>query len=81
MMYGRIGNHPSLDNFKQSNGFEKFTLTRYYVPLTNKGKIATKLGLQKDAKDVLPQSVKDRLIPIYNWISRTQMKMKLRNQH
>jgi len=77
MMYGRIGNHPSLDSFKRSNGFEKLTLTRYYVPLTNKGKFATKLGLQKDFKDALPQSVKYPLIPIYNWISRTKMRLRL----
>jgi hypothetical protein len=77
IMYGRIGNHPSLDNFKRNNGFEKFTLTRYYVPLTTKGKIAMKLGLQKDIKDALPQSAKYSLVPIYNWISRTKMRMKL----
>jgi hypothetical protein len=77
LMYGRIGNHPSLDNFKRSNGFEKFTLTRYYVPLTSKGKIVMKLGLQKDVKDTLPQSIKYLLIPIYNWISRTKMRVKL----
>jgi hypothetical protein len=59
-----------------SNGFEEFTLTRYYVPLTGKGKIAMKLGLQKDVKDSLPQSIKYPLIPIYNWISKTKMKMK-----
>jgi hypothetical protein len=80
LMYGRIGNHPSLDNFKRSNGFEKFTLTRYYVPLTSKGKIVMKLGLQKDVKDALPQSIKYLLIPIYNWISRTKMRVKLYSQ-
>jgi hypothetical protein len=80
IMYGRIGNHPSLDKFKRSNGFEKFPLTRYYVPLTSKGKMAIRLGLQKDVKDALPQSIKYRLIPIYNWISRTKMRMKLYSQ-
>ena len=80
MMYGRIGNHPSLDNFKRSNGFEKATLTRYYVPLTNKGKIAIKLSLQKETKDALPQSLKNLLIPTYNWTSRTRMKIKLQTK-
>jgi hypothetical protein len=80
IMYGRIGNHPLLDNFKRSNGFEKLALTRYYVPLTGKGKIAMKLGLQKDVKDSLPQSIKYPLIPIYNWISRTKMRIKLYSQ-
>jgi hypothetical protein len=72
LMYGRIGNHPSLDKFKQNNGFTRFPLTRYYMPLTRKGKIATKLGLHRELKDALPQSMKDKFIPVYNWISRTK---------
>jgi hypothetical protein len=74
LMYGRIGNHPSLDRFKQNHGFTKFPLTRYYVPLTTKGKIATKLGLHRDVKDALPQRITDPLIPFYNWISRIRTK-------
>jgi hypothetical protein len=77
IMYGRIGNHPSLDNFKQNNGFTRFRLKRYYIPLTTKGKIATTLGLHKEIKDSLPQSVKYPLIPIYNWVSRTKTRAKL----
>jgi hypothetical protein len=74
LMYGRMGNHPSLDKFKQNHGFTKFPLTRYYVPLTTKGKIAAKVGLYRDFKDALPQSIKYALIPVYNWISRTKTK-------
>lgn len=74
LIYGRMGNHPSLDNFKQNNGFAQFQLTRYYIPLTKKGKIATKLKLHREIKDALPQSVKYPLIPIYNWVSRTKAK-------
>jgi hypothetical protein len=70
VMYGRMGNHPSLDKFKESNSFKKFPLTRYYIPLTRKGQIAIKLGLHKEAKDVLPQRLKYWLIPAYNWASR-----------
>lgn len=77
LMYGRMGNHPSLDKFKESNGVTKFTLTRYYIPLTRKGVIATKLGLHREIKDALPQSLKNLLIPIYNWVSRTKIKFKL----
>jgi len=76
LMYGRMGNHPTLDKFKQNNGFTQFPLTRYYVPLTKKGKLATKLGLPREIKDVLPQSIKYPLIPLYNWMSRTKMKIK-----
>jgi hypothetical protein len=76
LMYGRIGNHPSLDRFKQNNGFTQFTLTRYYIALTPKGKIAAKLGLHREVKDVLPQRTKYLLVPIHNWISRTKTKKR-----
>lgn len=78
IMYGRIGNHPSLDRFKESNGFIKLPLTRYYVPITRKGRIAVKMGLHRELKDALPQAIKYRLIPVYNWVSRTKMRVKLR---
>jgi hypothetical protein len=78
VMYGRIGNHPSLDRFKESNCLVKFPLTRYYVPATNKGHIALKLGLHRELKDALPEAIKYRLIPFYNWVSRTKMLARLR---
>ena len=78
VMYGRIGNHPSLDRFKESNGFTKFPLTRYCVPITRKGRIAVKIGLHRELKDALPQAIKYRLILVYNWVSRTKMRVKLR---
>lgn len=78
LMYGRIETaHPSLDRFKRSNGFTKFPLTRFYVPLTRKGRIAIKLGLHKDIKDILPRSVRYALLPLYCWISRTRVRVKL----
>jgi len=80
IMYDRKGNRPMLDNFKQNNGCVKFELTRYYVPLTKKGKIATRLGVHREMKDALPQSIKYRLIPVYNWISRTRVRIKLRSK-
>lgn len=76
LMYGRVGNHPSLDTFKESNSFSKFTLTRYYIPVTMKGRIAVKLGLHREAKDALPQSLKGTLIPLFNWMSRTKVQIK-----
>jgi hypothetical protein len=77
IMYGRMGNHPTLDHFKQNNGFSQFPLTRYYVPLTRKGKVAIKLGLHREMKDALPQALKYPLFPLYNWVSRTKAKIKL----
>jgi hypothetical protein len=78
IMYGRMGNHPSLDCFKESNGFTKFVLTRYYVPLTQKGRVATRLGLHRQLKDILPQSLKEPLFPLFSWVSRTKMRFRLK---
>jgi hypothetical protein len=77
LMYGRIGNHPSLDRFKENNGFIKFPITRYYVALTSKGRLAIKLGLHREVKDALPNWVKYRILPVVNWVSRTKIKLKL----
>lgn len=78
IMYGRMGNHPSLDRFKQSNGFNQFALTRYYVPITGKGKMAIRLGLQKEIKDSLPKAVKYPLFPVYSWFSRNRARVRLK---
>ena len=37
----------ALGDFKRSNGFQKFDLPRYFVPLTKKGKVALSLGLHR----------------------------------
>ncbi len=76
LMYGRMGNHPSLDSFKKSNGFSKFTLTRYYVPLNKKGRLLASLGLHKQAKDVLPARLRGPLIPVFNWVSRIRVQLR-----
>jgi hypothetical protein len=76
LMYGRIGNHPSLDKFKESNGFAETPITRYFVPLTWKGRFAIRLGVHKDFKDALPESIKYPLIPVLNWVSRTRVRFK-----
>lgn len=77
IMYGRMGNHPTLDSFKESNGFTKLVLTRYFLPLTSKGKLAIKLRLNKELRDSLPPSMKKALFPIYNWVSRTRARTRL----
>jgi hypothetical protein len=78
LMYGRIGNHPSLDKFKENNGFVKFPITRYYIPVTGKGNMAIRLGLHRDFKDTLPDAIKYPLIPALNWVSRTKVKLRHR---
>jgi hypothetical protein len=80
LMYGRIGNHPSLDKFKESNGFVKYPIARYYAPLTGKGRFAIRLGLQKPFKDALPETLRGPLIPMFNWVSRNKTKLKLRRK-
>lgn len=79
IIYGGMGNHPSLDKFKASNSFSKFTLTRYYIPLTRKGKITTKLGWHRKTKDLVPNTLKGLVIPVYSWVSRTKIKLRLKH--
>ncbi len=76
LMYGRMGNHPSLDAFKESNGFEKCTLSRYYVALTGKGRFATKLGLHQPTKEALPNFLRGPLVPVFNLASRVKVRFR-----
>jgi len=77
VMYGRMGDFSSLslDNFKQNNGFRRFQLTRYHIPITKKGELAIKLRLHKEMSDILPQSTRYHLAPIYYWFSRNRMRL------
>ena len=81
LMYGRIGNHPSLDKFKESNGFTKYPIARYYVPITWKGRFAMRLGLHREFKDALPKPLKGPLIPVFNWVSRNKALIRVRRRH
>jgi hypothetical protein len=47
----------SLGDFKRSNGFQRFDLPRYFVPLTRKGKLALKLGLHRGWKEAVPRQL------------------------
>ncbi len=81
LMYGRMGNHPSLDKFKENNGFAKVKIARYYLALSRKGRLAIRLGLYKELRDSLVNSqstLKDPLISASNWASRTKVRLKLR---
>jgi hypothetical protein len=51
----------SLGDFKRSNGFQRFDLPRYFVPLTKKGKLALKLGLHRGWKAAVPKQIKKAL--------------------
>lgn len=47
----------SLGDFKRSNGFERFDLPRYFVPLTRRGMLATKLGVHRGWKAAIPKQI------------------------
>ena len=47
----------SLGDFKRSNGFQRFDLPRYFVPLTRKGKLALKLGLHRGWQGAVPKQL------------------------
>jgi len=59
----------ALGDFKRSNGFQKFDLPRYFVPLTRKGKLALSLGLHRLSpfglhrgwKRTVPKQIRDPL--------------------
>ncbi|RLG61341.1 hypothetical protein DRN86_00150 [Candidatus Geothermarchaeota archaeon] len=70
LIYARMGNHPTLDRFKESNGFVRYPIPRLYVPLSKKGNIAIKLKLHLEPQDLVPEAIKGKLIPLYNLLSR-----------
>jgi hypothetical protein len=51
----------SLAEFKRRCGFEETKIPRYFVPLTQKGRIALKLGLHRGWKAALPSQIKNPL--------------------
>jgi hypothetical protein len=61
----------SLTRFKRENGFVRMDVPCYYVPLTRKGRLALRLGLHKNVKDRLPQSITDPLLELRDkWYAR-----------
>lgn len=63
--------------FKQVNGFQRFDLPRYYVPLTSFGRAALRLGLHHRLVDHLPESVVGRLRDFRNaWYNRKIQSVK-----
>jgi hypothetical protein len=51
-----------LGDFKRHNGFERFDLPRYYVPLTLKGQIILKLRLHHGIVGIIPERLKHHII-------------------
>jgi hypothetical protein len=71
----------SLGDFKRSNGFQKFDLPRYYVPLTAKGKLALKLGLHRGWKGAVPEHLREPLKKLRKrWYASHWRLLNQRNQ-
>jgi hypothetical protein len=51
----------SLGDFKRSNGFQRFDVPRYFVPLTPIGKLALKVGLHRGRKEAVPKQLRKPL--------------------
>lgn len=61
----------TLSDFKHHNGFQRIDLPRYYVPLTQWGALALRLGLHRRLADRLPESVLGKFRELRKaWYSR-----------
>lgn len=70
LIYAKWVNGP-LGDFKRHNGFQRFDLPRYYIPLTIKGKMALKLRLHHGIVGVLPKRIVLQLRDLRTkWYSR-----------
>jgi hypothetical protein len=54
----------SLGDFNRSNGFQRFDLPRYFVPLTPRGKLALTLGFQRGWKASVSKQLRKPLIKL-----------------
>jgi hypothetical protein len=61
----------TLSDFKESNGFQRIEIPRYYIPLSVVGRAALRLGLHYSLASYLPESVLERLRRLRStWYSR-----------
>lgn len=71
VVYGIWPSRESFAAFKKNNGFRKYRLPRYYVPLSPGGRIGAKLGLHKELKQRVPGIIRDGLIAVReSWYGR-----------
>ena len=54
--YGKKG-HDGLQEFKITHGFECLAISRYYVPLTLRGRLALRLGLHHPLRERIPGNI------------------------
>lgn len=68
-VYGNKG-EDSLTKFKESNGFIRMDLPRYYVPLSWEGRLSLKLGLHQE-RPWIPRGLRNQLIELRRkWYAR-----------
>jgi hypothetical protein len=68
----------SLADFKEQNGFQKFELPRYFVPLTTLGSIALKCNAHHGIEGLLPESTVGYLKELRNkWYRKKAQKVRL----
>lgn len=61
----------SLSDFKESNGFQRVDLPRYYVPLSTIGAMAFRFGLHRSMLDHIPEPLLAKLLRLRKaWNSR-----------
>lgn len=67
--YGR-DRQDGIRRFKEHNGFQRVDTPRYYVPLSPAGSLALRMGLHRDLRGWIPQSVAGRLRDLRSaWLS------------
>ena len=64
LSYGPYWRRGNMAEWLRRNGFERFLVPRYYIPLTVKGKVAIQLRLQLGVKQLLPESIQDLAVKI-----------------
>jgi hypothetical protein len=66
----------SLSHFKEVNGFQRVDLPRYYVPITNFGRVSLGLGLHHRLADRVPASIAAKFRELRKaWYSRDVRKL------
>lgn len=61
LSYGRFSygkkDHDGIQVFKTTHGFERLNVPRYFVPLTMRGTITLRLGLQRRVREHIPEPI------------------------
>jgi hypothetical protein len=72
-IYGKKG-EDKLTDFKESIGFEKMEVPRYYIPVSLKGKLVLKLNLHHGFVHILPEKVFKFLLEVRSRWNKIKLK-------